>query len=296
MPDQPIDRAMAWIEAALADYPTAALEGRVRKQLERRIRMLTVTKTKIRQGFTTVTPYVTVVEIDRLIEFAKQAFGAIETHRSKGSAGGTHCELRIGDSMLMFGGGGPVGSREKLAVLHVLVPDADAAYRRALEAGAEPVAPPEDKPYGARQGSVRDPLGNRWVIATHDGPVEEPQRTVTLFLVPPANAVGLIDFLKAAFGAEQKGLYQSPEGKLEYAAVQIGDALVEFGEGPGFPQSAIYLYVPDADEVYQQALQAGARSLYPPADQHYGERVGGVEDAWGNAWHIAATLIPEPKP
>jgi PhnB protein len=293
MPDQSADRTMAWIEAALADYPTADTEDRLLEQLERRIRMLTMTG--IRQGFTTITPYVTVVEIDRLIEFAKQAFGAEEMHRSKSSAGGTHCELRIGDSMVMFGGGGPVGGREKLAVLHLQVPDADAAYRRALEAGAEPVAPPEDKPYGARQGSVKDPLGNRWVIATPYGPVDGPQRTVTLFLVPTANAIGLIDFLKSAFAAEERAKYQSREGKLEYAAVQIGDALVEFGEGPGFPQSAIYMYVPDADEVYQQALKAGARSLYPPADQPYGDRVGGVEDAWGNAWYIASNLSPERK-
>jgi PhnB protein len=219
----------------------------------------------------------------------------VETHRSQGtgSAGGIHCELRIGDSMLMCGGGEALRGREKLATLHVYVPDTDAAYRRALEAGSESIAAPEDKPYGARQGSVKDPAGNRWVIATHHGPIEEPQRTVTLFLVPPANVFGLIDFLKAAFHAEEIGMYKSPSGKLEYAAVRIGDAVLEFGEAPGFPQPAVYLYVPDADAVYQQAIEAGAKSLYPPADQHYGDRVGGVEDAWGNTWYIATYLASE---
>jgi PhnB protein len=119
---------------------------------------------------------------------------------------------------------------------------------------------------------------------------------VTPFLVPPSNAFGLIDFLKAAFHAEEMGMYKSPEGKLEYAALRINDAVLEFGEGPNFPQSNFYLYVPDADTVYQDAVQAGAKSLYPPADQPYGDRVGGVEDAWGNTWYIATHLGSEQQP
>ena len=120
--------------------------------------------------------------------------------------------------------------------------------------------------------------------------MDEPQKTVTLFLVPPADALGLLDFIKAAFGARQMGLYQSPAGKLEYAAVRIGDAVLEFGEAPGFPRSAIYLYVPNADSIYQQALEAGAQPLYAPVDQPYGDRQGGVEDRWGNTWYIATHL------
>jgi PhnB protein len=282
------DPLTAWIEAALAEYPADAMQERLRIELKRRIRMLTMTG--VRAGFTTVTPYLTVVEIERLIAFAKEAFGAVETFRSTGSAGGTHCELRIGDSMLMCGGGEAARGHEKLAALHVLVPDVDAVYRRALEAGADPVAEPEDKPYGARQGSVQDSIGNRWIIATHHGPVQEPQRTVTPFLVPPSDAIGLIEFLKAAFHAEEMDMYKSPEGKLEYAALRIQDAVLEFGEAPGFPQSAFYLYVPDADAVYQDAVGAGAKPLYPPADQPYGDRVGGVVDSWGGAWYIATHL------
>ena len=102
MPDQRADLQLAWIESALAQCPTEGFQDRLREELERRIQMLTITG--IREGYTTVTPYVVAVEVDRLIDFAQEAFGAVITHRTKGPSGGTHCELRIGDSMLMFVG------------------------------------------------------------------------------------------------------------------------------------------------------------------------------------------------
>ena len=278
------DQRTAWIEASLAGCPGKAFQLRLREELERRIRMMTTMG--VREGFSTVTPYVAVVEVERLIAFAKETFGAVETERTTGSAGGVHCELRIGDSMLMFSGGSPVRGREKLNALHVYVPDVDAVYRQALEAGAESLYEPQDKPYGARDAGVKDPTGNIWFIATPKGPRHEALRTVTPYVLA-ANALGLIEFLKAAFSAKEIGVYKSPEGKLLHAALRIGDAALEFGEAQGLP-FAFYLYVPDADALYQQAVAAGAKSLYPPSDQPYGDRVGGVEDAWGNTWYIAS--------
>jgi PhnB protein len=283
MPDQWADPQVAWIEAALAGYPTEAFQDRLREELERRIHMLTTTG--IREGYTTVTPYVVAVEVDRLIEFAKEGFGAVVTHQTKGPRGGTHCELRIGDSMLMFVGGDMVQGQEKLTALHIYVPDTDAVYRQALASGAVSVAVPEDKPYGERQATVRDLAGNLWFIATHLGPTDGALRTVTPYLIRP-NALSMMDFLKAAFNATEIGVYKMPDGKLMHAALRIGDGAVEMGEGEGSP-SAFYLYVQDADAVYKQAVEAGARSLYAPVDQSYGDRVGGVEDAWGNTWYIA---------
>jgi uncharacterized glyoxalase superfamily protein PhnB len=280
------DPSVAWIESALAACPTQTFQDRFREELERRIRMLTITG--IREGYTTVTPYVVAVEVDRLIEFAKQAFGAVITHRTKGPRGGTHCELRIGDSMLMFVGGDMVRGQEKLTALHIYVPDTDAAYRQALAAGAVSVATPEDKPYGERQATVKDLAGNLWYIATHVGPTDGALSTVTPSLIR-RNAFGLIDFLKAAFNATELGVYKTPEGRLIYAALRVGDGALEMGEGEGSP-SAFYLYVQDADAVYKRAVDAGARSLYAPADQPYGDRVGGIEDAWGNTWYIATYL------
>ena len=286
MPDQLADPLLAWIESALPGCPTEAFQDRLREELERRIEMLTITG--IREGYTTVTPYVIVVEVDRLIEFAKEAFGAVVTHQTKGPRGGTHCELRIGDSMLMFVGGDMVRGQEKLTALHIYVPDTDAVYHQALAVGAAPISAPEDKPYGERQATVKDLAGNLWFIATHMGPTDGALRTVTPYLIRP-NALRMVDFLKAAFNASEIGVYKSPEGKLMHAILRVGDGALEMGEGEGAP-SAFYLYVPDADTVYRQALDAGAKSLYAPADQPYGDRVGGVEDAWGNTWYIATYL------
>jgi PhnB protein len=283
MPEQRADPQLAWIEAALAGQPTEAFQDRLREELERRIHMLMTTG--IREGYTTVTPYVVAVEVDRLIEFAQEAFGAVVTHRTKGPRGGTHCELRIGDSMLMFVGGDMVRGQEKLTALHIYVPDTDAVYQQALAAGAASVAAPEDKPYGERQATVKDLAGNLWFIATHMGPTDGALHTVTPYLIRQ-NAVGMIEFLKAAFRATEIGLYKMPDGRLMHGILRVGDGALEMGEGEGAP-SAFYLYVQDADAVYKQAVEAGARSLYTPVDQPYGDRVGGVEDAWGNTWYIA---------
>ena len=74
-----------------------------------------------------------------------------------------------------------------------------------------------------------------------------------------------------------------------HAALRIGDAIVEMGEAEPMP-AGFYLYVPDADALYRQAVAAGARSLLTPADQPYGDRMAVVEDGWGNTWCIATHL------
>jgi PhnB protein len=285
------DPEFAQIEAALAECPRHGFYARLRAELQRRIQM-TTTVSGIREGFTTVTPYLAVVDVERLVTFAKDAFGAVETGRSTGDSGHPHIELRIGDSMLMCTGGEGVRGREKPLALHVYVPDADAAWRRALAAGAESLAAPEDRPYGERQGGVKDPTGNLWYIATRLPGVMpmEGMRTVTPYM-HHENALGLIAFLKQAFGAQELGVYKSPEGRVMHAALRIGDAIVEMGETTPMPAS-FYLYVPDVDAVYRQAVAAGAKSLLAPADQPYGDRLAVVEDAWGNGWCIAANRGP----
>jgi PhnB protein len=286
MSDQPLDQFMLWLESVLKDCPTEAFHNRARTDLERRIRMLTMTG--VPKGFTTITPYVTVEEIEAFIDFTKSAFAAVEIYRTKTPGGGTHSELRVGDSMLMCGGGAPAKGREKHAALHVYVPDTDAVYRSALEAGGEPVTAPEDNPYGERLAAVKDPTGNLWFIATPLSPADVRPQSVRAYL-RRMNALGLIDFIKAAFNATEIGVYKSPEGKVMHAELRIGDAAIELGETEGEP-CAIYLYVPDADAVYQQALEAGARPLSAPVDQPYGDHQGGVEDRWGNTWYIATHL------
>lgn len=283
------DAQFTAIETALAECPRAEFRNGLRNELLRRIRM-TAAATKVREGFTTVTPYLTVVEIDRLVEFAKAAFGAVETAKSTGSSGHPHYELRIGDSMLMCGGGDVVRGREKPIALHLYVPDADAVYQKALAAGGESRGAPQDRPYGERQGSVADPAGNLWYIATRfpETQVVEGMRTLTPYLHQP-RVLDFIEFLKQAFSAEELGVYKAPEGRIMHAEVRIGNAILEMGEAPAMPAS-FYLYVPDADALFRQATAAGAKALAAPADQPYGDRMGVVEDAWGNTWCIATHL------
>jgi uncharacterized glyoxalase superfamily protein PhnB len=287
MPDNPL----AWIETALAGYPRREFQDRLREELKRRIRMTaTTTTTGVREGFTTVTPYLTVVQAERLVQFAKDVFGAIETGTATGGSGHPHYELRIGDSMLMCGGGEPVRGHERPLALHVYLPDTDAVYQRALAAGAESLAAPEDRPYGERLAGVKDPTGNLWYIATRLPGVAamEGMRTVTPYL-HHANPLGLIDFLKQAFRAEELGVYKSPEGRLMHAALRVGNAILEMGETTPMPAS-FYVYVPDADSLYEQAIAAGAKPLFAPINQPYGDRMGVVEDGWGNTWCIATHL------
>jgi uncharacterized glyoxalase superfamily protein PhnB len=78
-----------------------------------------------------------------------------------------------------------------------------------------------------------------------------------------------------------------------HAEIKIGDSIVMMGEGgeggKQFP-AMLYLHLDDVDAVYQRAIQAGAKPVREPADQVYGDRVGGVEDAFGNQWWIATHI------
>ncbi|NOK57945.1 MAG: hypothetical protein GFH27_549287n249 [Chloroflexi bacterium AL-W] len=121
----------------------------------------------IRPGFYTVTPYIIVQDIDALIDFVKQVFGATETLRLTGSAGGFHVEVSIGNSMMMLGGGGAWEGTPIPAALYVYVDDVDAVYQRALQSGATTLMEPTNESDGDRRGGVQDPFGNQWFIATH---------------------------------------------------------------------------------------------------------------------------------
>jgi uncharacterized glyoxalase superfamily protein PhnB len=96
--------------------------------------------------------------------------------------------------------------------------------------------------------------------------------------------------LKAAFGAEERLVVPAPDGGVAHAKIAIGDSIIEMSDAHGAYRpmpSAIHLYVPDTDALYEQALRAGAKSLMPPADQVYGDRSAGVIDPFGNQWFIA---------
>lgn len=249
----------------------------------------------IREGFHTVTPYLVAQDAQGLIDFVTRAFGAEETLRAGGSAGGLHAEVRIGDCMLMIGGGAAEQSwrgESRPTALHIYVEDTDAVFQRALDAGATSIQAPADQVYGERSGAVKDRSGNYWYIATWKGEryIPEGLRTVTPYL-HPLRAEPLISFLRRAFGAGDVEQYASPDGVIHHAKVRIGDSAVEMGEahGPYQPMpTTLYLYVPEVDATYRRALEAGAASMSEPANQPYGDRTAGVTDAFGNQWYIAS--------
>ena len=248
-------------------------------------------------GFRTVTPYLIAADGPGLLEFVKHAFSAQETFRTVGSGGGLHAEARIGDSMLMIGGGIPgreFRSTPNSHALHMYVEDADAVYHKALAAGAASIDEPRDQEYGERSGSVKDPAGNYWYIATHKGKSHVPKglNAVNVYM-HPLRAEPVISFLKRAFGAQELAKYASPDGVVHHAEIRVGDSVVEMGEAHGkyAPMPTMfYLYVPNVDGLYRTALAAGASSFQEPADQSYGDRTAAVKDAFGNTWYIATHI------
>ena len=249
------------------------------------------------RGFRMVSPYLVAEDGPALLDFASKAFGAEELFRTATPGGGVHGEVRIGDSMLMIGGGVPgqkfPGSLHPNA-LHLYVEDTDAAFKQALAAGATSIDAPRDQDYGERSATVKDAAGNFWYIATNKGESYIPQglHSVNVYL-HPRRAEPLIAFMKRAFGAQELAKYASPDGVVHHAQIRIGDSVVEMGEAHDKYESMpamFYLYVPNVDAVYRQTVAAGATSFQEPTDQPYGDRQAGVRDAFGNTWYIATHI------
>ena len=148
-------------------------------------------------GYHTVTPYLTVKGAAQAIEFYKKAFGAKEKERMSGPDGKSvmHAEMEIGDSVVMLSDefpGGSCRSPQSLggtsASVFLYVPDVDAAYARAVEAGAKPAMPLTDMFWGDRFGRVTDPFGHEWSMATHkeDVPPAEMERRSREFVAQMA--------------------------------------------------------------------------------------------------------------
>lgn len=235
-----------------------------------------------------VTPYLVVEDASALIDFAKNVFGAKETLRTKGGAGGTHCELLIGDSKVMMGGDMPLPHGPNLATLHVFVADVDGTYQRAVEAGATPLYGLVDQEYGSREGSVRDAFGNHWYIATERGASYRPANAKDVMpYFHPHGAPRMIEFLEQALGAEVLEKYEHG-GAIVHAKVRVGASVVELGEAHGEWQPIpmmLVVGVDSADAAFARATAAGAKVLEAPSKQPYGRR-GAVEDPFGNQWHF----------
>lgn len=127
----------------------------------------------IPEGFRTVTPHLVVNDAAQAIEFYKKAFGAKERSRSPGPGGKLmHAEIKIGDSIMMLvdefpGMKGPKALGGCPTTMHLYVEDADAAFKRAVDAGATATMPVMEAFWGDAYGKLTDPFGHEWSIATH---------------------------------------------------------------------------------------------------------------------------------
>ena len=288
------DRELAELVAVareLRGLPSEQFRATLKEELGGDMNTVVKSKQFKRVGFHTVTPYLIVKPAVELIDFVKEAFGAVESFRATGSAGGLHCEVKIGDSVVIIAGGPTFDARP--AAMHLYVADVDAVYARAVAAGATSLAAPSDQEYGERIAGVKDIGGNEWYIAKRfdQTPIQD-LHMVTMYF-HPLGAPKFIDFLQQAFGAEVVERHQSEQGFVYHAKVRLGDSIVEMGEAHGQWQpmpSAIYMYVEDVDAVYRQALSAGATSALEPTDQPYGDRNAWVNDEFGNVWYLSTWL------
>ena len=129
----------------------------------------------IPEGYNTVSPYLAVDDAEKAIEYYKKAFGAEETVRMNGSDGRIgHAELKIGDSHIMLSDPFPQSSTKPPAELggssvsiFMYAEDVDAVVQKAVDQGATVTMEVEDQFWGDRFGSITDPFGHNWSIATH---------------------------------------------------------------------------------------------------------------------------------
>lgn len=146
----------------------------------------------IPDGYHSVTPYLMISGAGEALDFYKKAFGAKEIMRMPGPGGKVmHAEMEIGNSRVMLadeapqmGLRGPKSIGGSGTIIHLYVEDVDAVARKAVEAGAKLLQPIDDKFYGDRSGTLADPFGHIWSIATHKedvSPAELKKRSEEMF-------------------------------------------------------------------------------------------------------------------
>jgi PhnB protein len=150
------------------------------------------------EGYRTVTPYLIVRGAAQAIEFYQRAFGATEVMRLADPSGKIgHAEIKIGDSPVMLADEfpemqiiGPQTLDGSPVILLIYVEDVDARFARAVAAGATVLRPVKDQFYGDRSGTLKDPFGHVWTLATHKEDVspEEITRRFAAALKQPGGA------------------------------------------------------------------------------------------------------------
>ena len=268
-----------------------------------------------------ITPYLHPKSALPVIDFLKRAFDGEEIERHQDQQGVVHhAKIRVGDSIIAMGEAhGPY--QPMPPALHLYTSDTDAAYRRALEAGAISIDEPADAGYGDRYAGVKDPFGNVWYLATHLRDFTIPAEPPAAEIEPRQRPGSIMPFMfnddpQAAFelyhkifGAREVHRVMQPNGKPSHIQMAIGDTHVMLDDvtAPhaaeyrakklaGTPRDFggtplhLYIYVADADSAFKRALDAGSKIIDPMEDKDWGDRCGGVQDPFGHIWYIATPL------
>lgn len=120
-------------------------------------------------------------------------------------------------------------------------------------------------------------------------PIPEGHHTITPYLIVP-DADAVLAFLERAFGAEVVMRHDDASGRVVHAEARIGDSMVMLGQATAEwtpTRTMLHLYVDDVDAWFRRATEAGAKVIREVETMDYGDRSGGVEDAWGTQWWIA---------
>jgi PhnB protein len=258
----------------------------------------------------TLVPYLCVHAGAEALEFYARALGATETSRivtDDGRIG--HAEFTVGAATIFLSEEFPeigVVSPSTLGgtavALHLQVPDVDAAFRRAVAAGAVALGEPADQPHGARHGTLRDPFGHRWMLSTPNttlpAPATAPSYRGVWSAVLSHDALGLIRFAVEVLGfeehlvvpdeAEPGSVVHSELRWPEGGVVQIATASDRRGPFAHRPvgHASLYVITTDPARVHQRCVDAGAEVVSELAEPDYdaGGSMFTVRDADGNLW------------
>jgi PhnB protein len=340
VPDDPIlprPQFTATLRAKLAaqlDAPTAPTVPTI--DLPPRSNVMTSTTTRP-TTHASVTPYLTVHDGAGALDWYADVFGAVIGQRVVGGDGTiAHAEFTIGvapfylsDEFPDMGVTSPRTLGGTTVAIHLTVGDVDAAFGRAVDAGAESLSEPADQPHGARHGTLLDPYGHRWMLSQHvrTVPADEYARAMTEYgftvtgtsapsasrngrVWPAVNATdarATIRFLVDVLGFEESLVVPGEDASTvahsqlrwpDGGVVQVGSADRDgnvFSQLPTGAQS-IYLVTADPTSVYDRCVAAGVRVVIDPIVPDYDPSglVFTVADTEGNLWSVG-TYAGEPE-
>lgn len=263
----------------------AALTSEALIQIELPERNPTMTTTESIAPVTAITPYIAVSDATRAIAWYAEVFGAHETVRYTDDSDGRigHAELEIGGAVLMlsdeypdFEALAPTTIGGTPAALHVVVPDVDAVWDRAMAAGATGRRPPEDQPYGERMSTFVDPFGHRWMVATTiaEPTVADIDAASTGFTVTAQRGAAVsapveIGYLTIAFDDTLRASrfygdlfgWRTEPGNSGDRYAHVANTRLPFGFTPdgNTGPTEIYFRVDDAEAYAQRAIELGGR-------------------------------------